>query len=134
MYMQENDQQELLAMCYHLNWLYECHGESHSIIKTLHSFGKGKTLKVTKIARKLRCTQEPQYTPTCTGTTLSVSYLPFFSPNLGGGGGEMVYCVHCNKSKTQTAVSEIWRSSQGFQQEQLLWIINLAAIYMQYRL
>ena len=62
------------------------HGESHSIIKTLHSFGKGKTLKVTKIARKLRCTQEPQYTPTC-GTTLSVSYLPFFSPNLGGGGG-----------------------------------------------
>ena len=83
------------------------HGESHSIIKTLHSFGKGKTLKVTKIARKLRCTQEPQYTPTCTGTTLSVSYLPFFSPNLGEGGGEMVYCVHCNKSKTQTAVSEI---------------------------
>ena len=42
---------------------------SHLIIKTLHSFGKGKKLKVIKTIRKLQCTQEPQYIPPCTGTT-----------------------------------------------------------------
>lgn len=128
MFMQENDQQELSGMCHYSNWLYECHGESHSIIKTLHSFGKGKTLKVIKIVRKLQWTQEPQYIPTCTGTTLSVSNLLFFfSQNLGG---EMIYCVHCNKSKTQTAGNEIlWsRASSSY-----IHAVNVRLLNYEYR-
>lgn len=103
MYMQENDQQEVSAMCHYSNWLYECHGESHSIIKTLHSFGKGKTLKVIKIVRKLQWTQEPQYIPTCTGTTLSVSnLLLFFSQNLAGRW--FTVCIVTNQKLKQQAM------------------------------
>ena len=72
-------------------------------IKTLHSFGKGKTLKVIKIVRKLQWTQEPQYIPTCTGTTLSVSnLLSFFSQNLGGRW--FTVCIVTNQKLKQQAV------------------------------
>ena len=71
--------------------------------KTLHSFGKGKTLEVIKIVRKLQWTQEPQDIPTCTGTTLSASnLLLFFSQNLEGRW--FTVCIVTNQKLKQQAM------------------------------
>ena len=129
MYMQENDQQEVSAMCHYSNWLYECHEESHSIIKTLHSFGKGKTLKVIKIVRKLQWTQEPQDIPTCTGTTLSVSnLLLFFSQNLGGRW--FTVCIVTNQKLKQQAMKYY---DQGFQAAIYIHAVNVRLLNYEYR-
>lgn len=127
--MQENDQQELSGMCHYSNWLYECHGESHSIIKTLHSFGKGKTLKVIKIVRKLQWTQEPQYIPTCTGTTLSVSnLLLFFSQNLGGRW--FTVCIVTNQKLKQQAMKYY---DQGLPAAIYIYAVNVRLLNYEYR-